>query len=175
MNTKDRRNAIYNMLESSGETITAMDFAEKFGVTRQIIVGDIAILRANGAKILSSKTGYSIPVQVQTGIIETIACSHDKARTREELYTIVDNGATIINVTIEHPVYGQITGELELRSRYDVDQYLSRMEETGASQLSELTGGAHIHALSMPDYATFNRIVNILTESGIIVSQDIEE
>ncbi len=126
MNTQKRRESILKILKESGTSITASSFSEKFGVTRQIIVNDIAILRANGHNIIATKNGYSLPHRSKNRIIESIACKHKDSEATDEFYAIVDNGGAVIDVIVEHPLYGQISAYLNIRSRFDADEFSKR-------------------------------------------------
>ena len=84
---------------------------------------------------------------------------------------MVDNGCTVVNVTVEHPLYGQLTGPLQLSSRYDVAQFMAACRERGASPLSTLTGGIHLHVLSCPDRERFERTYKELNDAGLIYTQ----
>ena len=84
---------------------------------------------------------------------------------------MVDNGCTVVNVTVEHPLYGQLTGPLQLSSRYDVAQFMAACRERGASPLSALTGGIHLHVLSCPDRERFERTYKELNDAGLIYTQ----
>ena len=87
----------------------------------------------------------------------------------DELYAVVDNGGYVIDVIVEHPVYGQLSGELNIHSRFDVDEFVRHVRESGASQLCDLTGGLHIHTLSLPDKNAYDRITRRLREMGILI------
>lgn len=169
MTNFERREQIIAMLTGSEKSITATDLASHFGVTRQIIVSDIAILRAQGHKITAAKSGYSLEKENSGRVIESILCRHSEEEVSKELYTVVDNGGYVIDVIVEHPVYGQLSGELNLRSRFDVDEFVKRVKESGASQLCDLTGGLHIHTLSLPDKGAYERITAKLREDGILI------
>ena len=84
-----------------------------------------------------------------------------------ELYTIVDAGGEVVDVIVEHPVYGQLTGPLRLRSRADVDSFLQRVQ--GAEPLSALTGGIHLHTLRAPDEAVMERVMQALSSAGFLL------
>ena len=170
----DRREYIKKMLNGSDEPITAARFARELSVSRQIIVGDVVLLRASGLDILATPRGYimngpdSAPDFPFMGII---ACKHSPQQLRDELYTIVDFGATVIDVSIEHAIYGEISAKLGLSSRYDVDQFISKVEmEKNSAPISSLTDGIHIHAIGCRDRATFDRIKGALSEKGILIS-----
>ena len=133
MTAIERRNAIYQVL-SADTPISATALAGRFGVTRQVVVGDIALLRAEGRSVIATPRGYIIPVP--DGFVRTIACVHNAAQTRDELNAMVDCGCTVIDVVVEHPVYGQLTAPLAISSRYDVEQFIEKMASASASPLS---------------------------------------
>ena len=64
MSGNERREAIWRLLQQSSTVINASTLATRFGVTRQIIVSDIALLRANGRPIAAERRGYLKPYYV---------------------------------------------------------------------------------------------------------------
>ena len=168
MDGNQRREAILKHLQSTNETVTATTFAEQFGVTRQIIVSDIALLRANGNKIISEKHGYFLEKEDDGGIKDIIICKHNSEKMLEELYAVVDNGGKLLNVIIEHPIYGQITGDLRISSRYDANEFAKNVAESNASQLCDLTNGVHYHTILCPDEDALLRIKNDLKKLDIL-------
>ena len=165
MTAIERRNAIYQVL-SADTPISATALAGRFGVTRQVVVGDIALLRAEGRSVIATPRGYIIPVP--DGFVRTIACVHNAAQTRDELNAMVDCGCTVIDVVVEHPVYGQLTAPLAISSRYDVEQFIEKMYSASASPLSALTEGIHLHTLSCPDVQVFDHLCDKLREMGML-------
>mgnify|MGYP003292148704 FL=1 len=165
MTAIERRNAIYQVL-SADTPISATALAGRFGVTRQVVVGDIALLRAEGRSVIATPRGYIIPVP--DGFLRTIACVHNAAQTRGELNAMVDCGCTVIDVVVEHPVYGQLTAPLAISSRYDVEQFIEKMASASASPLSALTEGIHLHTLSCPDAQVFDHLCDKLREMGML-------
>ena len=165
MTAIERRNAIYQVL-SADTPISATALAGRFGVTRQVVVGDIALLRAEGRSVIATPRGYIIPAP--DGFLRTIACVHNAAQTRDELNAMVDCGCTVIDVVVEHPVYGQLTAPLAISSRYDVEQFIEKMASASASPLSALTEGIHLHTLSCPDEAVFDHLRDKLREMGML-------
>ena len=165
MTAIERRNAIYQVL-SADTPISATALAGRFGVTRQVVVGDIALLRAEGRSVIATPRGYIIPVP--DGFLRTIACVHNAAQTRDELNAMVDCGCTVIDVVVEHPVYGQLTAPLAISSRYDVEQFIEKMSSAAASPLSALTEGIHLHTLSCPDAQVFDHLCDKLREMGML-------
>ena len=171
MDAAQRRDAIITLLQNSTKPIRAADLAHRLQVRRQVVVGDIALLRAAGADIVATPRGYLL-APLQPGIVRTLACRHEPGQTRAELYAIVDNGASVLNVTVEHPLYGQLTGQLQLHSRYDVDQFIKRVDRQGQLLLSSLTDGVHLHTIACPDEEAFARITAALSAQGVLFSQD---
>ena len=165
MTAIERRNAIYQVL-SADTPISATALAGRFGVTRQVVVGDIALLRAEGRSVIATPRGYIIPVP--GGFVRTIACAHNAQQTRDELNAMVDCGCTVIDVVVEHPVYGQLTAPLAISSRYDVEQFIEKMTSASASPLSALTEGIHLHTLSCPDAQVFDHLCDKLREMGML-------
>ena len=165
MTASERRQQIARLLSASQAPISATTLSQELGVSRQIIVGDIALLRAAGQEITATARGYVIPAQ--NGLLRRIACMHSAGETLDELDAMVDCGCTVVDVIVEHPVYGQLTAPLHLSSRLDVDQFMKRMD--GAAPLSQLTGGVHLHTLSCPDETAYEHLLQLLRQRGFLV------
>ena len=168
MDAANRRQAIFRRLEHADAPVSASLLAEEFSVSRQIVVGDIALLRAAGTEISATPRGYVL-ARPEPGILRTVACRHDMAGTREELYILVDHGCAVLDVVVEHAVYGQLAGQLQLKSRYDVDQFMDRLIGEGAKPLSDLTHGIHLHTLRCPDEQAFERACAALRAAGFLL------
>lgn len=168
MNGQERREAIIKRLEDSKTPISAKSLADEYAVTRQIIVADIALLRAGGYRITAASRGYVLET-ADGGLIRRIAVKHGKDEVEREFYIIVDNGGKVLDVSIEHTIYGHLSADLHIESRYDADNFVSRMGEAGASPLSLLTEGLHIHTISVRDEQAFLRITEQLSAMGILI------
>ena len=152
----------------SSRPVSAGYLAERFSVSRQAVVGDVALLRASGADISATPRGYVIS-QAAQGLIRQVACRHDAAGMEAELNAMVDQGCSVLDVIVDHPIYGQLTGPLQLSSRYDVGQFIARCAGAGARPLSDLTGGIHLHTLSCPDEGAFLRVRGALGDLGVLL------
>ena len=175
MTAKERREQIKQILKDASAPLSASKIAQTFSVTRQIIVGDIALLRATGCEIYATPRGYVYESEnvAFSGCQKTIACQHHTLdKMQEELYTIVDNGAQVMNVTVEHSLYGQISAPLRLSSRYEVDEFVKNATSSDSRLLSDLTGGIHLHQIRCPNEETADRIEQILLEKEILFSKD---
>ncbi len=170
MNGQERRDKILSELEKANAPVSATKLAELCSVTRQIIVADVALLRAAGAPICSEYRGYLL--EQETGIRRRIVCCHKKDDVRNEFYAIVDQGGKVLNVTVEHSIYGQISVDLTISSRKDADEFVRKTALSGASHLSDLTAGIHIHTLTVPSEESFEAICKTLSDFGILIDHD---
>ncbi|MGN0563206.1 MAG: transcription repressor NadR [Candidatus Heritagella sp.] len=171
-----RREKILQELQRANGPVSASALARQFSVSRQIIVGDIALLRASNVDILATPRGYILQKkEAHSGTCYTIACRHDEEGIRRELYTVVDLGGEVVDAIIEHPVYGQLTGPLHVASRFDADLFMERLARHQAEPLCRLTNGVHLHTLRCPNGETFQRITAALREQGILFEKEEEE
>ena len=166
MDAQERRRKILEELSRADGPLSASSLARQLGVSRQIVVGDVALLRAGGEAVIATPRGYLLQRE-EPGLIRRIACRHTAGEMEEELTIMVDNGCTVEDVLVEHPVYGQLIGALHLKNRYDVSQFIQRSQ--GAAPLSLLTDGIHLHTLRCPDEAAFQRVLQALDRQGFLV------
>lgn len=165
-----RRIEIFKILKK-GTPAIGSSLAEKFGVSRQVIVQDIALLRAQGFKILATPQGY-ISLEAGDRMIRTIASKHIDLNTLEdELLIIVRNGGSIIDVIVEHPVYGELRGMLMIRTDEDARAFTRKLIKSGAEPLCALTKGIHIHNIEVPDEDSYKRIINELKNKGYLLQE----
>lgn len=169
MNAKERRETILARLQHADAAVSASKLASECVVSRQIIVGDIALLRAAGHEILATPHGY-IMGQVQDGVICQVACRHDADEMQDELNAIVDQGCTVLDVIVSHPIYGQLTGQLNLSSRYEVAAFIEKSKNAAAQPISMLTDGIHLHTLRCPDEEAADRVRKALRAMGILMA-----
>ena len=170
MEAAQRRAAILSKLEQADRPVSAAALAREFAVSRQIIVGDIALLRAGGVDIAATPRGYVLPRE-SAALIRTVACVHDREGMARELEIMVDNGCQVVDVVVEHPICGQLTGQLHLSSRYDVQEFSRSISESSAKPLSDLTGGIHLHTLRCPSEAAFQRVRSALEAEGFLLKE----
>lgn len=142
-----RRRGILALMRTHGEPIRGGELAKRFRVSRQCLVQDVAILRAGGEQIEATPRGYHLPAVARLKHRAILACRHAPERTEEELNILVDHGVKILDVIVEHPVYGELRGSLMLESRADVQDFLAQVSSSRASLLSSLTGGVHLHTV----------------------------
>ena len=172
MNAAQRREVILKRLSEADAPVSASVLAAQLGVSRQIVVGDVALLRAGGAAIAATPRGYQFHPAPggYTGILACVHRTTDEMRT--ELYAVVDQGGIVVDVAVENSLYGELRGNLNLASRYDVDTFLVQARSAPESLLSRMTGGVHLHTLRCPDRASFERIRAELDRQGLLYRRE---
>jgi len=168
MDTNHRRKHILDAIAQSNHPLSASALAKELSVSRQIIVGDVALLRAQGHEIIATARGYMLPQFNETQYIGKVACKHSSEDTRLELCCIVDLDATVVNAIISHELYGEITGTLNLKTRGDVDAFIRKIESAEVKLLSELTAGIHLHTIACRDNEHFQQVYQALKTNGYL-------
>ena len=169
MDAKIRRKRILQSLQQAIEPISATTFAQQLEVSRQLIVGDIALLRAQGNEVVATARGYMIQRQAPTGRYHgKIACLHSLPETKQELLAVVEEGAEVLDVLVDHELYGEMTGQLGISTKQDIEMFAKKLHNDNVRLLSELTGGVHLHTIACKDAATFDRIRGKLAKLGLL-------
>lgn len=172
MNSNERRKKILSMIKESTKPLSGSYIAKELNVSRQLIVGDVALLRASGLSIISTARGYIMNdthSDNDTYLLKTIACKHTKEHMKDELDCIVDEGATVLNVIIEHPVYGELTGDLHLSCRRDVLYFIEKLNSKDSHMLSNLTEGIHLHTIKCENEKMYNNVLKSLKAKGYLL------
>lgn len=166
MKSADRRALLLKQLSDCQMPLSGSELAHQFQVSRQVIVNDIALLRAQGQPIISTNKGY-LMMQKHT-------CSrifkerHDNAHTRAEYELIVDHGGTIKNIFVYHRTYGIVKADLNLSNRFEIDQYLKSYEGSVSSPLENITDGYHYHEVEASSEEVLETIGKALDEAGFL-------
>ncbi len=172
MNAAQRREAILKRLTGADSPISASVLAGELGVSRQIVVGDVALLRAGGAQIDATPRGYRLRAAAR-GCTGILACIHTtEEQLRAELYTVVDHGGVVVDVTVENALYGELRGNLNVASRYDADEFVRHAREAPECLLSNMTGGVHLHTIQCPNEACLHRIEEALAAQGLLYRRE---
>ncbi|WP_040190985.1 transcription repressor NadR [Clostridium culturomicium] len=169
MTSIERRNEIKKLLITSKEPITGQELAFTYEVTRQVIVRDIAILRAEGIDIISTPKGYMILKEDHKNIRTIIAVNHNREEMENELKIIVKYGAIVEDVIVEHALYGEIRGMLMLKNMYDVENFCNSFRNYSVEPLSALTNGVHLHTIVCENEEMIESITKELSKKGFLV------
>lgn len=166
MKAQDRRKNIANLLLSSQEAVSGGALSEKFGVSRQIIVGDISLLKAQGYEILSTRNGYIIKSSPLCQRVYKL--KHSTEQTEDELSTIVDLGGTVVDVFVWHKVYGKVRADLNIFSRLQIEQFIEGVRSGKSTELMNITGGYHYHTVRAESEEILDNIQKALEEKDYI-------
>ena len=171
MDANTRRKQILNTISQAAAPVSAAALAGRLGVSRQVIVGDVALLRASGHEIMATSRGYvfASKLQDENQYFGKVVSQHAVADAAAELYAIVDLGGTVVNVIVEHDLYGDITGSLNLKTRIDVDCFMERLNSSRDKLLLELSHhGVHMHTIACRDKGHFDDIVRALEAKRLL-------
>lgn len=173
MNGQERREQIVKIIRCSEKPVAGTALAKALGVSRQVIVQDMALLRANGQEILSTYRGYVLQEKAEPSRIFKV--HHTGERVEEELNLFVDLGGKVEDVFVYHKVYGIIRAELCIKSRRDVKNYLQEIASGNSTQLFNLTSGYHYHTITAESEDILDMIQEELEEKGMLAQlQDYE-
>lgn len=168
MKAEERRKKLVNTLASAQKAVSGGELSKLFGVSRQIIVQDISMLKASGYDILSTHSGY---VMNSSPLIERIfKVHHTTERTEEELNLIVDLGGTVVDVFVWHKVYGRIVASLNIFSREHVKKFIEGVRSGKSVELMSITGGYHYHTVRAESKEVLDRIEKALNDGNYIAS-----
>jgi len=170
MNSESRRKIINELLIKKNNPIKGSSLAEELGVTRQVIVKDIAILRAQGEKIIATPEGYIKSKDHKHFYKKVIATSHKSDEIEDELSIVVKFGGIIEDVIVEHPLYGEIKGMLMIKTLYDVQKFVKRIKDFNAEPLMVLTGGVHLHTIMAESEEIIEKIEQELKNKNYLIT-----
>ena len=173
MDAQQRRQKIARRLAASTGPLSAAVLAKELSVSRQIIVGDVALLRANGCEIFSASRGYLLHAKNDASRIFKVL--HSDEEVEEELTMIVDLGGRIQDVFVYHKVYGVVRADMNIRSRKDIRTFMEGIISGNSSLLKNVTSGYHYHTVFADDEQSLDVIQESLQNRGFLARlQDYE-
>ena len=168
---EERRKELIRVLEQSNIAVSGTDLAKQFEVSRQVIVQDIALLRATNKKILSTNKGYILFRDDEKTKAKRIVCVlHKDTDILKEFECIVDCGAKVLDVVVEHEIYGQVSVDLLIQNRQDALSFVEQLRNCKSKSLSCLTDGVHYHTLEADSEAMLDCAEAALKEAGFLLS-----
>lgn len=166
MNGIDRRKRIVGILEDSDVPVSGLSLSKQLHVSRQVIVQDIALIRANGRSVFSTNRGYVIEKQKE--ISRILKVIHSDEEVWDELMTVVDMGGTVKDVFVYHKVYGVLRAEMNITSRFGVEQFMEQIATGKSGLLKNVTAGYHYHTVLANSEAILDLIEDKLREKGFL-------
>lgn len=168
MTGAERRTKVAELIRNSKTPLSGTALAKQCEVSRQVIVQDIALIRASGYDIISTNRGYIIQ---ESHVRERVfKVSHTDEQLEEELYSIVDLGGTIVNVMVNHRVYGHMEAELRINSRRRVKEFMEDIRSGKSSPLKNITSNYHYHKVEADSEETLDLIEEALRQKHFLVS-----
>lgn len=169
MKTDKRRKEIVNFLLSQPQAVSGSELSKKFGVSRQIIVQDISVLKAAGFEIFSTHHGYVIH---STPLSERVfKVRHTTEQTEDELSLIVGLGGTVVDVFVWHKVYGKVKADLNIFSPLHVKQFIEGVRSGKSTELMNITGGYHYHTVRADSDEILDKIETALKQKEYFVEE----
>ena len=173
MKGNDRRERILQILSDSTSAISGANLAKQLDVSRQVIVQDMALLRANGTDIVSTNLGYVL--NEKTSAERVLKVIHTEDEVEEELNIIIDLGGIVKDVFVYHKAYGVVIADMNIRFRKDVKTFVDNIKSGKSSLLMNVTSGYHYHTILAENEETLDMIFDALSERGFLAAlQDYE-
>ena len=169
MKLKERRKSLITFLLSEQRPVTGSELSERFGVSRQIIVQDITALKAEGCDILSTHHGYVVKKAPYAERVFKV--HHAPHHTKDELSCIVGLGGTVVNVFVEHELYGRIEAKLDIFSKDHIDTFMERIRNGESNELMRITGGFHFHTVRADSEEILDVIEEALKERDYLITK----
>ncbi|MBR5123044.1 MAG: transcription repressor NadR [Anaerotignum sp.] len=168
MTGTERRKMILKLMQESTKPLSGGALGTATGVSRQVVVQDIALLRSEGYSILATARGYLLDSPKEEKNIRLFKTFHDESRTEEELKLIVDLGGCVEDVMVNHKVYGKVSAPLHIKNRRDVQTFLKNLESGKSTPLSKVTSGYHFHHVSADEAEILDEIEEALREKEFL-------
>lgn len=166
---EERRKKILELLSTSSEPISGSALSKMLGVSRQIVVQDIALIKAGNRDVLATNKGYMLhSSELDVGAKRTLCVKHNRNQIADELNAIVDFGGHILDVVVDHDIYGQITVDLIINNRQDVIEFVDKINSNHSQPLKELTNGIHYHTITAPSEEVLDAIEAALDRRGFL-------
>ncbi|MBQ8281815.1 MAG: transcription repressor NadR [Lachnospiraceae bacterium] len=166
MRGEERRSRLLTILKASKEPVSGTKLSESLKVSRQIIVQDVALLRADGVDVISTPKGYVIHGSVTPERVYKVL--HNEEQTEEELMLIVGLGGYVKDVFIYHKVYGEVRAALNIGTVPEVKKYVDAIKSGESTVLCNATGGYHYHTVTASDTETLDKIMDELWKAGFL-------
>lgn len=170
MSSDMRRKELLELLRQATSPVSGSELAKKLGISRQVVVQDIALLRADNREILSTNKGYLIhqPENLKQRFRKVFCVNHTDQDMQREFFAVVDFGGKLLDVSIDHGLYGQIKADLMIENRLDAMEFLEQMEKNSDLPLKALTGGCHYHTVEADTEKHINLIEDELKKLGFL-------
>ena len=156
MDGKERRERIIGELGRADTPLSGSALAKQMGVSRQVIVQDIALLRTR-YPILATAQGYLLYEPAGKKYVRAFLVRHTKDQIRDELMTIVSLGGLVLDVNLATPK--------------DVELFCERLAHSRSGPLFPISDGIHLHTVEASSEHALDQIENILLKKGYLLRE----
>lgn len=171
MGSRERREKLLSILEKSNKPISGSELAKELGVSRQVIVQDVALLRASDEDIIATNKGYVLYKEKPNSFTRSFLVKHTNEEIEEELCLIVDLGGKILDVGVYHDIYGNISTDLIINNRQDVYDFVKKLKNGKVTPLKRLTKDVHLHNIKADSKEILDNIERALDEKGLLYKE----
>lgn len=161
-----RRKLILKLLKESKTPLSGAALGKETGVSRQVVVQDMALLRTEGYEIMATPKGYVLDEPKQA--MRIFKTFHTNEQTEEELKTIVDLGGCVVDVMVNHRAYGKMSAILNIRNRRDVQNFMNQLKSGKSTALLNVTSGYHFHKITAESEEILDEVEEALKEKGLL-------
>ena len=171
MTGEERRKKILQLLEDQGSPLSGTALAKLMHVSRQVIVQDIALMRAENYAILSTNKGYILRTEENRSPLPMRAffVRHSTQQVLDEFLTIIELGGKILDVAVEHEIYGQIRADLLIETTQDAMEFADKLVNCRDNPLKVLTDDCHYHTVAAPSEKLLDLIERELSQKGYLL------
>ena len=169
MDGKSRRQEIIRLLQHTTQPLSGSALAKQLGVSRQVIVQDVALLRTEYS-ILATAQGYLLYVAPGRGHQRAYLVKHTLDDIYQELTSIVGLGGRVLDVIVEHDVYGQLQADLNLNTIHDVELFCNRLAHSSSGPLFPISAGVHLHTVEAESEEILDQIEDTLRKHGYLLA-----
>lgn len=169
MTGSERRNDIIAHIKNSDSPASGKALAEKYGVSRQVIVQDIALIRTSGYDIISTNRGYIL--NTPNTAFRVFKVHHTDEDLENELCSVVDLGGRVANVMVNHCVYGHMEAVLNINSRRRVTEFVGDLKSGKSSPLKNITSNYHYHRIEADSEEILDLIEAMLKAKGYLIER----
>ena len=166
MTGAERRKALLAMMRETEKPLSGTALGKRTGVSRQVVVQDMALLRTEGYPIISTARGYLM--EASKGCTRLFKVCHTNEQVEDELTTIVDLGGTVVNVMVNHRIYGKLDAQLNIKNRRNVAKFLDDINTGKSTPLLNVTSGYHFHLVSAETEDVLDEIEEALREKNYL-------
>lgn len=161
-----RRQRLLELLREADTPLSGGALGRATGVSRQVVVQDMALLRTEGHPIMATARGYIL--EKPNTCTRLFKVCHTNEETEEELRTVVDLGGVVEDVMVNHRAYGKISADIHIKSRRDIQVFMEQIRTGKSVPLLNVTSGYHFHHISAESEEILDEIRDALREKGFL-------